>query len=70
MPAHFPGIDDEFARQGEATHRTQFFGAELAIKTPGSMAANILRDRRARRADGARGKAAHTDPQILFSAAS
>jgi hypothetical protein len=69
MPAHSLRINDEIARRSEATHRTRFFGGEFASDMPGSVAANILRDGRTHRADAAFGKATHTDPQILFSAA-
>jgi hypothetical protein len=70
MPAHSLETSDQIARQSDAMLRTQFLGIELAIKMPASAATCIVRDERTRPANAARGKATHTDPQILFPAAS
>jgi len=50
--------------------RAQFFGTDHVMKGLGSAAKRMLRDGRTRRAFCTRGKATHTDPQLLFSAAS
>ena len=70
MPAHSGEIIDEIARRSRATHRAQFFGIDVVINMPGSTAKRILRNGRTRRVYGAHGKAAHTDPQLLFWTAS
>jgi hypothetical protein len=67
MPAHTLEISDQIAQRSDAMPRAQFFGVELAIEMPASAA---VHDERTRRANAARGKATHTDPQILFLAAS
>jgi hypothetical protein len=70
MPAHSGEISGEIARRSGATRSAQFFGMDSVRKRPGSTAKSILRDGRTRCAFCALGKAAHTDPQLLFSAAS
>jgi hypothetical protein len=70
MPAHSGEIDDEIARRSGATRSAQFFGMDSVMRRPGSTAKSILRDRRTRCTFYAHRKATHTDPQLLFSAAS
>jgi hypothetical protein len=70
MPAHSGEIISQIAALSVAMRHAQFFGTEHVMKRPGSAAKRILRDRRTRRAFCTRGKATHTDPQLLFSAAS
>jgi hypothetical protein len=70
MPAHSGEIIGEIAPRSVAIHHAQFFGIQFVMKGPGSAAKSMLRDGRAHHGSGTHDKATHTDPQLLFLAAS
>jgi hypothetical protein len=70
MPAHSGEIIDEIAARFATTRRAQFLGIDFMIEMAGSTSKNPLRNGRTSGARSARGKATHTDPQLLFSVAS
>jgi hypothetical protein len=70
MPAHSDEIISQIAPRSTMKRRAQFFGTDFVIMMPSSRAKLISRDGQTRHAGSALGKATHTDPQILFWAAS
>ena len=67
MPAHSGEIIDQIAPRFAATRHAQLFGIDVMIAKPGFQARNI---RRNGRTCSVHNEPTHTDPQLLFWAAS
>lgn len=70
MPAHSGETIGEIVRRSIGMRHAQFFGIHFVMKVPGSAAKGMLRDGRAHHGSSTHDKTTHTDPQLLFSAAS
>ena len=70
MPAHSGEIIGKIARRSIGMRHARLFGIPFVMKVPGSAAKGTLGDGRAHHGSSTHDKTTHTDPQLLFSAAS